>query len=337
MAVMVHGKFREAVMRSMRNWSRAVIMLAFVVASCAVHAETYPSRPIRLVNPYPAGASTDILGRLIAQRLAELLGQNVVPDNRPGAGGNLGAVLVAKATPNGYTVLITSPTIAISPSLYSNLGYNAEKELAPVARLAAIHNILLVRPSLPVKTLRQFVDLARSQPGKLNFGSGGAGTTNHLANELLMSLEKIKLVHVPYKGASLAVTALIGNEVDEAVISANTVVDQIRSGKVRALAVLSEQRLALLPDIPTAIEAGVKDFVMPFWAGMFAPAATPREIIVRLSQAVTTVLKAPDFRDKLAATGFDPWPGTADDMARLLKSETIRYAEIIKNAGLRAE
>ncbi len=324
-------------MCSIRNWRRAVVALVLAIAFCGVHAETYPSRPIRLVNPYPAGASTDILGRLIAQRLAEVLGQNVVPDNRPGAGGNIGAVLVAKAAPNGYTVLITSPTIAISPSLYSNLGYNAEKELAPVARLAAIHNILLVRPSLPVKTLKQFVDLARAQPGKLNFGSGGAGTTNHLANELLMSLEKIKLVHVPYKGASLAVTALIGNEVDEAVISANTVVEQIRTGKVRALAVLSEQRIAILPDIPTGIEAGVKDFVMPFWAGMFAPAATPRDIIARLSQAVTTILKTPDFRDKLAATGFDPWPGTPEDLGRLLKTETARYAVIIKNAGLRPE
>ncbi len=310
----------------------------FLAASCAlVQAQPYPNKPIRLVMPFTAGGPSDILGRVLGQKLTDALGQYTVPDNRPGAGGNMGVALVARAAPNGYTLLVTSSAIAISPSLYSNLGYDAAKDLAPIARLAAIHLVLLVNAQSPARTLRQFVEMARAQPGKLNYGSGGVGTVNHLVNELLMSLEKINLVHVPYKGASVAVVSLIGGEVDEVVVAGASVLPQIQSGKVRALAVLSEERIAALPDVPTGQQAGVKNFVMPMWFGMFAPAGTPREITSRLGQVVTKALGEPDFRDKLTAAGVDPWPGSAEELSALLRNEAARYAALIKRAGLRAE
>ena len=206
-----------------------------------------------------------------------------------------------------------------------------------MARLASIQNVLLVHPSVPAKTLREFIALARAHPGKLNYGSGGPGTTNHLANELLISLAKIKIVHVPYKGATIATRALMGGEVDEVIVSVASILPQIRSGKVRPLAVLAERRVTALPDVPTSKEAGVEEFVMPIWYAMFAPAATPRDIVLRLNREINRALDAPDLRERLTATGVEPWPGTLEDLARLVTNETARYAGIAKKAGLRAE
>jgi len=300
-------------------------------------AQSYPNKPIRMILAFPAGGPSDILGRALVPKLSEQLGENVVPDNRAGAGGNLGLALAAKSPPDGYTMVLSSPTIAISPSLYSHLGYDPAKDLAPIARLASIQNVLLVHPSVPAKTLKQLIALARASPGKLNYGSGGAGTTNHLANELLMSLEKIRLVHVPYKGSSLAMLSLIGGEIDEVIVAVAPALPQIRAGKVRALAVLAEERVPTLPDVPTAKQAGVDNFVAPIWYAMFAPAGTPREIIARLNQVIVKALSAPDLRDRLAASGIDAWPGTPEELAQLVRSETARYAAIIARAGLRLD
>jgi tripartite-type tricarboxylate transporter receptor subunit TctC len=300
-------------------------------------AQGYPSKPIRLIMPFPAGAPSDMVGRAIGQKLSEQLGENVVPDNRMGAGGNTGIAAVAKAPPDGYTLLVTSPTIAISPSLYSNLTYDAAKDLVPVARLATIENVLVVHPSVPATTLKQFVALARAQPGKLNYGSGGAGTTNHLANELLQSLEKIKMVHVPYKGATPAMIALIGGEVDEVVIAIAPALQLIQAGKVRALAVLSERRVPTLPNVPTSRESGIDNFTISIWYGMFAPAGTPREVISRLNREVIKALESTELRSRMSASGIDPWPGTAEELGSLLRTETARYATLIRNAGLRAQ
>ena len=294
----------------------------------------YPAKPIRLVVPFPAGASSDIVGRMLGQKMTEQLGEQIIADNRAGAGGNLGIAVAAKSPPDGYTILIATASIAVSPSLYVNPGYDALKDLVPIARLTNIPNILLVHPSVPAKTLRQFINLARSRPGKLNFGSGGAGTTNHLANELLKHLEKIDIVHVPYKGVTQAMTAMMGGEVDEVVMPVSTAIPQIRAGKVRALAVLTEQRVSALPDIPTGIEAGVPGFTMPLWYGMFAPAATPRPIVTRLSAELTKALESADIRERLAALGVDPWPGTAEQLAELLRADINRYGTIVRMAGL---
>jgi tripartite-type tricarboxylate transporter receptor subunit TctC len=297
-------------------------------------AKPYPVKPIRLLVPFPAGASSDIVGRIVGQKIAEQLGEQVVPDNRPGAGGNLAIALAAKAAPDGYTMVIATSSIAVSPSLYANLGYDPVTDLVPVARLTSIPNVLIVHPSVPAKTLRQFINLARAHPGKLNFGSGGTGTTNHLANELLKHLEKIDIVHVPYKGVSQGMTAMMSGEVAEVVMPVTTAIPQIRAGKVRALAVLTEQRIATLPEVPTGVEAGVAGFTMPLWYGMFAPAATPRDIVSRLSRELVKALDVPGVREQLAAQGVDPWPGTAEQLGELLRSDIERYGAIVRSAGL---
>lgn len=311
-----------------------IALLLFALFCGAAFAQAYPAKPLRLILPFPPGGPSDILGRALAQKLSEQLGQNVVPDNRPGAGGNLGAELTAKSPHDGYTLLLTSPSIAISPSLYSKLNYDPARDFAPVARVASIQNVMLVHPSVPAKTLKEFIQLARSNPGKLNFGSGGAGTTNHLASELLKSLAHINMVHVPYKGSGQAMLGLIGGQVDMVVIAVPPAVPQIQAGKVRPLAVLSEQRVATLPNVPTAKEAGVNNFEVAVWYGILMPGGTPREIVARLNQEITKALAAPDLRERLSTAGIDPWPSTAEQFADFIKSETARYAKVIKAAGV---
>ena len=321
-----------------RTISRICVAFApvlFALFCGAAQAQAYPAKPLRLILPFPPGGPSDILGRALAQKLSEQLGQNVVPDNRPGAGGNLGAELTAKSPHDGYTLLLTSPSIAISPSLYSKLNYDPARDFAPVARVASIQNVMLVHPSVPAKTLKEFIQLARSNPGKLNFGSGGAGTTNHLASELLKSLAHINMVHVPYKGSGQAMLGLMGGQVDMVVIAVPPAVPQIQAGKVRPLAVLSERRVATLPNVPTAKEAGVDNFEVAVWYGILMPGGTPREIVTRLNQEITKALAAPDLRERLAVAGIDPWPSTAEQFADFIKSETARYAKVIKAAGVR--
>ena len=302
--------------------------------AAAASAQGYPAKPVRLIVPFPAGASSDIVGRLIAEKLSEHLGQPIIADNRAGAGGNVGIASAAKSPPDGYTILIVTASLAVAPSVYAKLGYDPLEDLAPVARLTSIPNVLLVHPSVPAKTLRQFITLARSQPGKLNFGSGGAGTTNHLANELLKHLEKIDMVHVPYKGVTQAMVAMMSGEVDEVVMPIASSLGHIRAGKVRALAVLSEQRIPTLPDVPTGIEAGVPGFVMPLWYAMFAPAGTPGDIVSRLHRDIVRVLQSPDMRERLTALGVDPWPGTPEQLRDLLRADIERYRQVVRAARL---
>lgn len=312
-----------------------VLLLGLLHCGTTAVAQTnYPTKPVRLIVPFPAGASSDLVGRLLAQKMAEQLGEQVIADNRSGAGGNLGIALVAKAPPDGYAVVIATASIAVAPSLYKNPGYDAIKDLAPVARLTTIPNILIVHPSVPAKTLREFVNLARASPGKLNFGSGGAGTTNHLANELLKHLEKINIVHVPYKGTTQAMAAMMGGEVDQVVMPVTTAIPQIRTGKVRALVVLTDQRVPQLPEVPTAKEAGVPGFVMPLWYGLFAPAAMPRDIVMRLNRAVVQALENAEVRKSLLAQGVNPWPGTPEQLGTLLREDIERYGAVARSAGL---
>jgi tripartite-type tricarboxylate transporter receptor subunit TctC len=307
---------------------------ALLSTGASAQGSAFPSKPIRLIVAFPPGASSDLVGRIIVQKVGEQMGTQVIADNRPGAGGNLGLGLAAKAPPDGYTIAIATASIAVSPALYANLGYDPVKDLAPVARLTTIPNVLLVHPSVPAKTLQQFIDLARRTPGKLNYGSGGAGTTNHLANELLKYLAKINIVHVPYKGVTQAMVAMTSGEVDEVVMPVSTALPQIRSGRVRPLAVLTEKRISVLPDVPTGIEAGVKSFLMPLWYGMFAPAGTPRDIITRLNREIVKALQSSEVRDRLTAMGVDPWPGTAEELGELLRTEIGRYGAVARSAGL---
>ena len=321
----------------MRIRLQALAVSAAVLCAAPVLAQQYPVKPIRLVLPFPPGAPSDLVGRAVAQKVGEQMGQNLVPDNRAGAGGSLGLSLVAKAPPDGYTLIVTSPAIALTPLLYSNLSYDVTKDFTPVARLASIENVMLVHPSVPVKTLKEFITLARSNPGKLNYGSGGPGTTNHLANELLKSLEKLNMVHVPYKGATVATTALMGGEVDEVIVSVASVLPLIKAGRVRVIAVLSEKRVATLPNVPTSKEAGFPNFQMSIWYGMMAPGGTPREIVTRLHREVARAFDDPALQKHMANAGMDPWLGTPEEMGSLVRSEMARYAKIIKSAGIKKD
>ena len=316
--------------------ARAFLALALLIVPVAAFAQAFPSKPVRFVLPFPPGGPSDILGRALAQKLSEQLGQSVVPDNRPGAGGNLGAELVAKSPADGYTLLLSSPSIAISPALYGKLNYDPIKDLAPIARVASIQNIMLVHPSVPAKSLKEFIALARSNPGKLNFGSGGAGTTNHLASEILKSLAKINIVHVPYKGSNQAMLGLMGGQVDMVVIAVPPAVPQIKAGKVRALAVLSDERVSTVPEVPTAKQAGVDNFEVAVWYGILAAGGTPREVITRLHGEIVKALAAPDVRERLINAGIDPWPNTPEQFASFIRSETERYTKVIKSAGVTA-
>ena len=323
-------------LRRLASFAAAACVYA-IVASVPAIGQTYPVKPVRLVLPFPPGAPSDLVGRTIGQKLSEQMGHNFVPDNRAGAGGTVGLAMVAKAPPDGYTVMVTSPAIALTPLLYSNLAYDPLKDFAPVARLASIENVMLVHPSVPAKTLKDFVALARSRPGKLNYGSGGPGTTNHLANELLKSIAKLDMVHVPYKGATLATTALMGGEVDEVIVSVASVLPLIKAGRVRPLVVLSEKRVATLPAVPTSKEAGFPAFQMSIWYGMVAPANTPREIVTRLYREVARAFDDPALRQHMSNAGMDPWLGAPEDMGRLIRSEMTRYSKIIESAGIKKD
>jgi tripartite-type tricarboxylate transporter receptor subunit TctC len=299
--------------------------------------QAYPAKTIRMILPFPPGGPTDITGRAIAQKLSEQLGQTVVPENRPGAAGNLGLELGAKAPPDGYTITLAAPPLAISPSLYAKLNYNAIRDFAPISLVAAIHNIMVVHNSVPAKSLKEFIQLARRYPGKLNFSSSGAGSTNHLASELLKGRYKLDMVHVPYKGAASALVALMSGQVDMGIMAVPPAIPQVQASKVRALCVLTERREPALPNVPTAKEAGVDDFVVPIWYGLLAPAATPREIVNRLNSEIHKALASPDLKERLAAGGIEPLTDTPEHFAGFIKSETVRYAKIIKEAGIKIE
>jgi len=310
----------------------AVLMAAGLYAS----AQTYPAKTVRLVLPFPPGGPSDIVGRAIAQKLSEQMGQTVVAENRPGAGGNLGLEFTSKAPPDGYTIVLSSPLISISPSLYSKLNYD-QKDLAPVSLVALIQNVLVAHPSVPARNLKELVAIARASPGKLNYGSGGVGTTTHLAPALLESLTKIKMVHVPYKGSGLALVGLIAGQVDLLVIAVPAAAEQVKASKTRALAILSETRATPLPNVPTAKESGFGTFVIDIWYGILAPAGTPQAVIARLNKELNRALQSPDMRERFTGAGIQPLANTPEEFAAYIKSETARFGKVIKEAGIRAD
>ena len=315
------------------------VTAALLLAGCAgvAAAQAYPSKPLRMVLPFPPGGPTDITGRLIAQKLSEQMGQPFVPENRPGAAGNLGLEIGAKAAPDGYTITLTAPPIAVSPALYAKLNYDAIKDFAPISLVAAIQNIMVVHNSVPAKNVMELIALARRSPGKLTFSSSGPGSTNHLATELLKGRYKLDVLHVPYKGSIPALTALMGGEVDFGTMAVPGAIPIVRSKKVRALAVMSEKRVAALPEVPNMKESGVDDFVMPIWYGLLAPAQTPREIISRLNSEIHKALATPDLIEKLAKSGVEPLINTPEQFSAFIKSEMTRYAKVVKDAGIKAQ
>ena len=316
---------------------RVVLGLAAAVLASAALAQSYPTRPIRMILPFPPGGPTDITGRAIAQKLSEQLGQSVVPENRPGAAGNIGLELAAKAPPDGYHIVLAAPPIAISPSLHKKLNYDAQRDLAPISLVAEIQNIIVAHNSVPAKTLKELIQLAQRNPGKMTYSSSGAGSTNHLASELLKGRYQLDIVHVPFKGSSPALVALMSGEVDFGTMAVPGAIPIVQANRVRPIAVLSRERVPALPNVPTAVESGVEDFVVSIWYGILAPAGTPRPIIDRLNAEIHKALASPDMKGRLAKSGVDPVASTPEQFASHIRSEAVRYARIIKDAGIKPQ
>ena len=313
------------------------LLLACGGALAQPAAESYPSKPVRFILPFPPGGGTDILGRIIAERLTTNLGQAVVIENRGGAGGNVGAEAAAKSAPDGYTIVLVAPSLAISPSLYARLNYDPVKDLAPISLVGTVPNVLITHPSVPAQNLAEFIALARTKPGGMNFGSGGSGTSNHLAGELFNMVAGVRLVHVPYKGVNLAMNDVLGGQIHFVVIGIPAALPHIRGGRLHALGVLAPQRAPTLPDVPTVAEAGLPGFEVTTWYGVLAPAGTPRPVIARLNTEIHRVMHAPDLKERFAATGTEPWTSTPEEFADYIRKEIAKWGKVIREANLKAD
>jgi tripartite-type tricarboxylate transporter receptor subunit TctC len=292
---------------------------------------------VRLVVGFTAGASIDIVARAIGQRMGESIGQQVVVDNRPGAGSNIGAEIVAKSAPDGYTVLIVNNALAVSHTLYAKLNYDALRDLTPVSQVSAMPHLLGVHPSLPAKNIKELIALAKAKPGMLSFASSGVGVSDHIAGELFKYMTGIKMVHVPYKGGPQAATDVASGQVDMWFGGLPSIMPFVKSGRVRALAVTSRQRSPALPDVPTMDDAGVPGYEVILWYGIFAPAATPREIVQRLNAEIGKAQDAPDVRERFATLGLTAVHTSPDQFGRFFRAEIEKWGKVVKAAGLRAE
>lgn len=312
------------------------LIVAMAGMTLVAQAQPFPSKPMRLVLPFPAGGPTDLLGRALAQKLGEQMGQTMVADNRPGAGGNLGIEIAAKSPPDGHTSVLVSSVLAIAPSLYPKLNYE-QKDLAPISLVAEMRNVLLVHPSVPARSFKEFLQLLSKHPGKLNYGSGGVGTTTHITPELIMSLTNTRMNHVPYKGSGLALIGLMGGQVDALIMTVSASYTQVRAGRVRALAIVGPDRASQLPDVPTVKELGHENFIVRLWYGMLAPAATPVAVINRLNAEVQKALTSADMKERLVSGGIEPLLSTPQEFGSFVQTETVRYGKVIKGAGIKPE
>ena len=323
-------------MNTLRLVATAAV-LACASAWAQPAADAYPSKPIHLILPFPPGGGTDIIGRILSERMSADLGQPVVLENRGGAGGNVGAEAAARSAPDGYTIVLVAPSLAISPSLYKKLNYDPQRDLTPIGLVATVPNVLVTHPSVPAQTLAEFIALAKAKPGGMNFGSGGSGTSNHLAGELFNLLAGVKLVHVPYKGVNLAMNDVIAGQVQLVVIGISAAAPLIKAGRLRALAVLTPRRSPALPDVPTASEAGLQNFEVTTWYGLLAPSGTPRPIVMRLNASLARTMHAPDLQEKLAALATEPVTSTPEEFGALIKRETAKWGQVVRDAGLQAD
>jgi tripartite-type tricarboxylate transporter receptor subunit TctC len=304
----------------------------------ASHAQAFPSKPIRFVVPYPAGGPLDTIARLLGAKVAESTRQPVVVDNKPGAGGNIGADLVAKSPADGYTILMGAvATHAINPTLYKAIPYDPIKDFAPVTQVASTPNVLVVNPSVPASNVREFIAHAKANPGKLSFGSGSIGSAGHLAGELFKATAGVDMVHVPYKGAAPAMQDLVGGQIQLMFDNLASALGQVKAGKVRALAVTTARKTPLAPDLPTIAESGLAGFDISTWFGVFAPAGTPKEALDRLHAEFTRALAAPDVREKMLALGAEPVGNRPEEFAAYIKSEADKYAKVIKASGAKVD
>ena len=312
-------------------------LILLLLITLPVAAQQYPSKPVRLVVPFPPGGPTDVVSRLLAPKLAELLGQQIVVENRGGSGGMIGTEQVAKAVPDGYTIIMgTIGGLAVAKSLNPRLGYDTLRDLAPITQSVSVTSILIVHPSVPAKNVRELLAIAKSSPGKLNYASSGNGTVTHLAGELLKLLGKVSIVHVPYKGGAPALTAIMSGEVDMSYENSLIITPYIRSGRVRALAVTGATRSKLLPDLPTIAET-LPGYNASGWYGLLAPAATPKPIIARLHVEAANALHSPDIVAKLASQGAEPVGNTPEEFTAFIRSEISKWANLVKAAKMRTD
>ena len=315
----------------------SLTVLALVCGASTAFAQAYPSKPIRLVVGFTPGGGVDINARLLAPKLAEDFGQQVIVENRPGAGTNIANELVARAAPDGYTLLINTAAVAINMSLYKKVGYDALRDFAPLSLFSMSPNILVVHVSVPAKNVKELIALARSRPGELNFSSAGAGTTQHLAGELFNLRAGTKMVHVPYRGSAPSLTALISGEVELTYANIPAISAHVKAGRLRPLANLGPKRSDQLPAVPTMSEAGIKGVEVVVWYGVLAPAATPRDIVAKLADAIARAARAPDTSQRLQDLGAEPVGNTPEEFGKLLREEVARWAEVVKVSGARAD
>jgi tripartite-type tricarboxylate transporter receptor subunit TctC len=314
-----------------------LLLGAALLAPLTVHAQPYPSRPIKIIVPYAAGGAVDIVARTIGQPLAEALTQPVIVENRPGAGANIGMEMVAKATPDGYTLLMASNGIATNMALFPELAFDGRRDFAPIAKIGYAPLVIVVPASSSAKSLKDLIAMAKAEPGKLTYASAGNGSSGHLAGELLKSTAKVDLLHVPYKGGAPAITDLLGERISFMPINPVEVTAQIRAGRLRALAVASDKRFPLLADVPTAAEAGLPGYEASVWWGLVAPAKTPPEIVRQLNAETNKALANPAIANKLGELGVVVTPGTPDQFAAFIKSQAELWSVIVKSTGIKPD
>jgi len=314
--------------------------LVLATSACVATASAqpqYPNRPIRFVVPLATGGALDIASRLFGQKLADAFGQQVVIDNRPGAGGMIGAELAARASPDGYTLMMGSISHTVLPSMHKKLPYDIVKDFAPVSMLVSFPFLLLVHPALPAKSVTELIALAKAKPGQINYASGGNGSTAHMAAELFKSLTGINVVHVPYKGTAPALIGFLAGETGLAFYSASATLAHAKAGRLRALATTGERRSPSLPDLPTVAEAGVPGFVTGSWAGALAPAGTPKPIVAKLHGELTRILQLPEIRERLAALDFEPVGNSPEEFGAIIRKEVVRWAKVVKESGAKLD
>ncbi len=311
--------------------------LALALTTALACAQGYPVRPIRLIVPFPAGGPNDIIGRIVAQKLTDVLGQQTIVDNRAGAGGTIGTTLVAKSPPDGYTLLSGGMGNLVMNPIIEKVPYDTLRDFVPVILVASAPNVLVVHPSLPVKDVKGLIALARSHPGQLNYGSGGIGSTPHLSGALFNSMAKVNAVHVPYKGNAPAITDLLGGRVQLAFLGIPPVQPHVAGGKLRALAVTSVQRSKAMPQVPTVAESGLPGYELSPWYGVLAPAGTPAEVVTLLNAAIAKFMRTPDMAEKLAAIGAEPETTTPEEYSARIRADTVKWTKVIRDAKLTAE
>ncbi len=316
---------------------KSIAIAALTMASIA-HAQTFPTKPIRLICPFPPGGAVDIASRAIANEMSKTLGQQVVVENKPGAGGNIGGAEAARSAPDGYTIFMTTSGInAINPALYSKMPFDPNKDLVPVSALVSLNNVLVLHPSVTAKSVAEIIAMAKAQPGKMTYASSGSGTSIHMSGEMFKHLTQVDILHIPYKGSSPALTDLLGGQVMMMFDNVPSALPHIKSGKLRALATTGAKRDPTLPDLPTVAEAGVVGYESGVWFGLSIPAGTPREIIAKLNAEAVKGTRSPDFVTRMTALGYNIIGSTPEQMSDMLKKEVSTWGPIVKASGAKAD